>query len=56
VAESKYISEEMEQHPGGECLADLSILRRFVYNDSFGHRESKDTVFQGLKTRYREVE
>jgi hypothetical protein len=55
MAGSEYISEEMEQHPGVEYLADLRILRRFVYNGSFGYRESKDVVFQRLKTRYPEA-
>jgi hypothetical protein len=49
---SEYLRREMGNHPEAEYLADLRILRRFVYNGSFGYRESKDVVFQRLKTRY----
>lgn len=55
MAEFEYISEEMEQHPGGEYLADLRILSRFVQRGNFGYRESKDVVFHRLKTRYSEA-
>ena len=51
MAEFEYISEEMEQHPGGEYLADLRILSRFVQRGNFGYRESKYVVFHRLKTR-----
>jgi hypothetical protein len=52
---SDYIDREMEDHPEAEYLADLRILRRFVYNGSFGYRASNDGVFQRLKTRYPEA-
>ena len=45
----------MEQHPEPEYINDLKFLRRFVQNGSFGYRESKDVVFQTLKTRYPEA-
>ena len=45
----------MEQHPDRRYLANLRILSRFVYNGSFGYRESKDAVFHRLKTRYPEA-
>ena len=45
----------MEQHPDRRYLANLRILSRFVYNGSFGYRESKDAVFQRLETRYPEA-
>ena len=51
-SESPYIKREMENHPEPEYLADLRILRRFVYNGSFGYQESKDVIFQRLKERY----
>ncbi len=49
---SEYIDREMENHPEPEYLSDLRILRRFVQNGSFGYSESKDEVFERLKTRY----
>jgi len=49
---SEYIDRETENHPEPEYLSDLRILRRFVYNGSFGLKESDDVVFQTLKTRY----
>jgi hypothetical protein len=52
MAESEYISREMERHPEAEYLSDLRILRRFVQTGSFGYRESEDVVFQTLKERY----
>ena len=55
MPESEYISNEAEDHPEPEYLADLRILRRFVQNGSFGYRESKDVVFQTLKERYPEA-
>jgi hypothetical protein len=55
MSESEYIRREMKKHPEPEYLADLRILRRFVQNGSFGYRESKDVVFQTLKTRYPEA-
>ena len=45
----------MEQHPEPEYINDLKFRRRFVQNGSFGYRESKDVVFQTLKTRYPEA-
>jgi hypothetical protein len=52
MGDSEYIRSEMEEHPEPEYLSDLRILRRFVYNGSFGYRASKDVVFQTLKARY----
>jgi hypothetical protein len=56
MSESEYIRREMENHPDEpEYHSDLRILRRFVYNGSFGYRESKDVVFQRLKSHYPEA-
>lgn len=55
MSESEYIRREAVDHPGVEYLADLRILRRFVYNGSFGYKESKDMVFKRLKERYPEA-
>ena len=56
MSESEYIRRELEQHPDeSEYLSDLRILRRFVQIGSFGYRQSKDVVFQRLKTRYPEA-
>ncbi len=55
MAQSEYISKEIEQHPEAENLSDLRILRRFVQTGSFGYRESEDVVFQTLKERYPEA-
>lgn len=52
VHESRYLKQEIENHPEPEYLSDLKILRRFVQNGSFGYRQSNDVVFQTLKTRY----
>lgn len=52
MSESEYIRREMDNHPEPEYLSNLRMLRRFVYNGSFGYRASKDVVFQTLKTRY----
>jgi hypothetical protein len=50
------LMREIESHPDEpEYHADLRILRRFVYNGSFGYRASNDGVFQRLKTRYPEA-
>ncbi len=50
--DSAYLRREIEASPEPEYLSDLRILRRFVYNGSFGLKESDDVVFQTLKTRY----
>lgn len=55
MSESEYIRREIEQHPEPEYHSDLRILRRFVYDRSFGYRQSKDVVFQTLKARYPEA-
>jgi hypothetical protein len=52
MTEFEYIRREMENHPEPEYLGDLRILRRFIYNGSFGYRESDDVVFHTLKSRY----
>lgn len=47
------MSQEIQSHPDeAEYLNDLRILRRFVNDGSFGYRQSKDVVFQRLKSRY----
>ncbi len=56
MSESGYIEREMENHAEEpEYLAGLRILRQFVQNGSYGYRESKDVVFQTLKSRYPEA-
>lgn len=53
MSESEYIRREAVDHPDEpEYHADLCILRRFVYNGSFGYKQSEDVVFQTLKQRY----
>lgn len=53
MSESRYLSQEIQSHPDeAEYLNDLRILRRFVNDGSFGYRQSKDVVFQRLKSRY----
>lgn len=55
MPESEYITRETANHPEPEYHSDLRILRRFVYQGSFGYREFKDVVFQTLKARYPEA-
>ncbi len=53
MAEFQYLKRETEQNPEEpEYLNDLRILRRFVQSGSFGFHQSKDVVFQTLKSRY----
>src|SRR5215211_2001817 len=56
MSESPYLEQEIESHPDEpEYINDLRILRRFIQNGSFGYRQSDDTIFQRLKTRYPEA-